>query len=201
MRSKARQSIPSVYYGEKGIPMIMDAISKLNIGDKDYFETKTKLIAELGYIKDSTRQDVVTDLKKIYEQTADTSLFQNEVFKSLATHKTTAAYALFRELILQDPPIFENSYDYTSLFSILDDSLQLSKALYPDLLQLSSMDDYKSKVLSLLVTLVDSNFIKANDYENYFSKIYYDARILSATFLLLRINRTAVLSRTSGSFD
>lgn len=177
VRSKARQSIPSVYYGEKGIPMIMGAINKLNIADKDYFETKTKLIAELGYIKDSIGQEVVVDLKKIYEQTADTNLFQNEVFKSLARHKTSAAYALFRELILQDPPIFENSYDYTSLFSILDDSLQLSKALFPDLLQLSSMDDYKAKVLSLLVTLVDSNFIKANDYENYFSKIYYDARI------------------------
>ena len=177
VRNKARQSIPSVYYGEQGIPLIMDAIGKLNIADKDYFETKTKLIAELGYIRDTTRQEVVADLKKIYEQTIDTSLFQNEVLRSLARHKTSTAYALFRELVLQDPPIFENSYDYTSLFSIFDDSLQLSKTLFPDLLQLSSMDDYKSKVLSLLVTLVDSNFIKANDYENYFSKIYYDARI------------------------
>ncbi len=31
----------------------MGAIGKLNIKDKNYFETKRKLIAELGYIKDS----------------------------------------------------------------------------------------------------------------------------------------------------
>ena len=177
VRTKARQSISSIYYGEKGVSMIMDAIGKLNISDKDYFETKTKLIAELGYIKDTARQEVVAHLKKIYEQAADTSLFQNEVYRSLARHKTTAAYALLKSMMLQDPPIFENSYDYSSLFSTLDDSLQLSKELYPDLLQLSTMDDYKSKVFSLLVTLVDSNFIKASDYESYFSKIYYDARI------------------------
>ncbi len=174
---KAQQSISNLYFGEKGIPMIMNAIERSNIKQKDYFETKANLIAELGYIKDTTHPQVTSLLKKIYEQTADTSLFQNEVLKALARHKTSASYSLFKELILQDPPLFESSYDYTGLFTNLDDSLQLTKMLFPDLLQLSTLDDYKEKVRSLLVTLVDSNMIKANEYENYFSKIYFDARI------------------------
>ena len=177
IRAKARQSISNIYYGEKGIPKVVDAIGRLNISDKDYFETKSKLIAELGYIRDSTQPVVVSDLKKIYRQVADTSLFQNQVLIALAHHKSTDAYKLFKELVLEDPPLFDNKYEYTSLFSSLDDSLQLTKILFPDLLQLSTLDDYKDKVLGLLVTLVDSGKISSSDYESYFPKIYFDARI------------------------
>ena len=87
-------------------------------------------------------------LKKIYEQTADTSLFQNEVFNALARHKTKAAYSLFKELILQDPPIFESDYEYSSLFENLKDSLLLARSLFPELLQLSS---YLSRRIKWLI--------------------------------------------------
>jgi len=120
---------------------------------------------------------VVKDLKMIFEQTADTSLFQNEVFKALARHKTRESYRLFKELILQDPPVFSDNYEYNSLFRSLDDSLLLARDLFPELLQLSTLSDYKDNVLSMLVTLVDSNLISANDYEAYYTKIYFDAKV------------------------
>ena len=177
IQKKAQQSISNINYGEKGVPKIAAAIERLNLADKDYFDSKTKLIAELGYIKDTSKPIVVNLLKKIFEQTADTSLFQNQVFKALARHKTKAAFQLFKELILQDPPVFSDNYEYNSLFSQLGDSLLLAKDLFPELLQLSTLSDYKDNVLSLLVTLVDSNFIKAADYEDYFTKIYFDAKV------------------------
>ncbi len=176
-QKKAQQSITSFYFSEKGVPQIAAAIAKLNITDKDYFNSKAKLIAELGYIKDTTKPVVVSLLKKIFEQTADTSLFQNEVFKALARHKTREAYRLLKELIMQDPPVFSDSYDYSSLFAQLGDSLLLAKELFPELLQLLTLNDYKDEVLSLLVTLVDSNLISEADYEPYFTKIYFDAKV------------------------
>lgn len=176
-QKKAQQSISSIYYGEKGVPLIAAAITRLNLSDKEYFDSKAKLISELGYIKDTSKPVVVSLLKKIFEQTADTSLFQNEVFRALARHKTREAYSLFKELIMQDPPVFSNSYDYSSLFSDLADSLALAKELFPELLQLSTLNDYKDDVLSLLVSLVDSNYITAADYESYFTKIYFDAKV------------------------
>ena len=176
-QKKAQQSVSNIYYGELGVPKIKAAIERLNLSDKEYFDTKTKLIAELGYIKDTTKPVVVDLLKKIFEQTADTSLFQNQVFKALARHKTKAAYQLFKELMLQDPPIFSDTYEYSALFRNLGDSLLLAKNLYPDLLQLSTLNDYKENVLSLLVKLVDSSLIKATDYEEYFTKIYFDAKV------------------------
>ncbi|HMD01080.1 MAG TPA: hypothetical protein VKH37_13045, partial [Ferruginibacter sp.] len=174
---QAQNAIPNVYFGEKGAPMLVNAINRLSISDKDYFDTKTKLIAELGYIKDSTHAIVTEALKKIYEQTADTSTFQNEVLVALSRHKTADSYKLLKDLLLQDPPLFDDSYDYSNLFDNLTDSLKLTKTLYPDILQLASIDDYKEKIMSVLVTLVDSNMLQAKDYESYFSKIYFDARI------------------------
>ncbi len=177
--SYAEKHIGNVYFGEAGITKIIDAINRLKSSDKDYYDTKAKLINELGYIKDTTKPVVVNELKKLYAQTADTSLFQNKVIAALAQHTTTDAYLLLKELMLQDPPVFDNDYEYTSLFADMKDSLALTATLYPDLLQLAILDDYKEPVRSLLVTLVDSGYVKAPQYENYFSKIYFDAKIES----------------------
>ena len=174
--TRAQQTISNIYYGEKGVPKIEAAIKALK-ADKNYVDSKTKLIAELGYIKDTSQRVVVKILKKIYEQTADTSTFQNEVLKALARHKTRDAIRLFKELVLQEPPFFDNSYDYNSIFDNLEDSLKLSAALYPELLQLAGVDDYKKPIMSLLVTLVDSGYIKEAQLEKYFNSLYFDARI------------------------
>ncbi len=176
-QKKAQQSISNVYFAEQDAPKIAAAIARLNLSDKEYFSSKTKLIAELGYIKDTTRPVVTDLLKKIYTQTADTSLFQNEVLKALARHQTTESYRLFKELVLQDPPVFSDNYDYRNLFRSLGDSLQLARELFPELMQLSAIRDYKDQVTGLLATLADSNIVKATDYESYFTKIYFDAKV------------------------
>lgn len=175
--ARAFSSLSSLYYGETGLPKIIQALKKLSPADKDYFETKTKLIAELGYIRDTLHPAVTGHLKTIYEQVGDTALFQNEVFEALARHQTESSVKLFKELVLQDPPIFDNSYDYTSLFTLLKDSLKLTTSLYPDLLQLTTLDDYKEPVISLLVNLVDSGLVTSVQYESYLSKLIFDARI------------------------
>lgn len=174
--ARAQQIISSMYYGEKGTSSIINAINNLP-HDKDYIDSKTKLIAELGYIKDSSKKVIVKHLKDIFDKVGDTSIFQNEVMKALARHRSKDAMKLFKELVLQDPPIFDNSYDYTGMFTNLTDSLELAATLYPELLQFAGIDDYKKPVITLLVTLVDSGFIKASQLEDYYSKFYFDAKI------------------------
>ena len=175
-QDRARQIISNIYYGEKGAPKIIKAIGLLPPG-KNYLDSKVKLISELGYIRDSTHNTIVPYLEKIYEQTTDTSLFQNEIIRALARHKSVEAIKLFKKLILQDPPLFDNSYDYSGMFSNLADSLPLAATLYPDLLQLAGIEDYKRPVISLLVTLVDSALVQETPLEAYYSQLYFDARI------------------------
>ena len=175
---RAKEALSNVYYGPAGVPRLLNAIENLPYNGKDYFETKTKFIAELGYINDSTAiPGVVSGLQHIYQRAGDTSLLQNAVLKALAHHRTAAAYRLLKQLMIQDPPIFDNTSEYTSLFRDIGDSLSLARILFPELLRLSTVDDYKANIQSLLADLVDSNYVQGADYEPWFSQIYFDAKI------------------------
>ena len=177
VQNKARQSISNVYFGGKGAAGLFQSINRLSVTNKNYFDSKMRLIAELGFVKDSLNKDIPTYLRKIYEQTADTSLFQNEAILGLARLKTTTSFLVLKELILADPPVFENQSEYDVFFDHLADSLQLSKLLFPQLLQLSSLNDYKENISNLLVSLVDSGYVKAADYAAYLPGILIDAKV------------------------
>jgi uncharacterized protein YbaP (TraB family) len=175
----ANSALSQIYYGPKGIDKIKEAIANLKLGDKDYFDLKSKFIAELGYIDDSCcASKVVGYLKQLYNQTADTSSFQNPILVALARLKTKESYALLKELLVQDPPVFTGGdVGVSDLFSNMQDTLALAKTMFPDLLQLASLDDYKDAINELLITLVDSGYMKHTDYESYYSKLYFDAKI------------------------
>jgi uncharacterized protein YbaP (TraB family) len=175
--AKAEQSIDNINFDEKDVPKIISAIHQLNPSDKDYFDTKSKLIENLGDIKDTTKPVIVDQLRQIYQQTTDTSTFQNEALIALSKHKTSDAIRVFKELALQDPPVFDENREYSNLIGNLQDSLKLSAPLFPEILQLATLDDYKEPITSLLVKLVDSGYINTSQYENYFSKIYFDSKI------------------------
>ncbi|MBC7766733.1 hypothetical protein H7Y21_01940, partial [Arenimonas sp.] len=178
VKKKANSALSNIYYGSTGFYKIKEAVNKLKLGDKDYFDLKSRFIYELGYIDDSCcTSQVVAYLKDLYNQTADTSSFQNPVVISLARLKTQGSYTLLKELLVQDPPVFGGDYGYTDIFTAMHDSLALAKTMFPEILQLASLDDYKKPVNALLRTLVDSGYLKSTDYETYYSKLYFDAKI------------------------
>ncbi len=175
---KANNAISHINFGAKGVDRLVAAINGLTYTDKDYFELKAKFIRELGYIDDSCCIDnVVNALNNIYIKTADTSYFQNEVFTALARLQKDKSYSLLKTLLVQDPPVFANADAYNTLFNFFNDSLALSKTLFPDILQLATIEDYKNPVTNLLRTMVDSGFITAKEYEPYYNKLYFDAKI------------------------
>jgi uncharacterized protein YbaP (TraB family) len=177
-KAKARNAIPNVYYGAENIDRILSFINNLNYGEEDYFEMKQKFISELGFINDSCCTDkIVQALENIYKKTADTAYFQNEVFWALVNLKTFRSYAVLKNLLLQDPPLFDDYDYYNDFFEKFEDSLQLARSSFPDILQLTTLEDYKEPVIDLLATLLDSGYIQAKDYREYFSKIYFDAKI------------------------
>ncbi len=175
--AKAARAIFYVDFDEGHIPGLINAINQLSVSDKNYFELKCNLISALATIKDSTKPVVVNQLKKLYEQSGDTVKFQQQILIALLSHRTAASYTLFKELILQDPPVFEEDIESSSMLDDLNDSLKLSKSLFPDLLQLTVLEDYKPKVLSLLATLLDSGYVSPKEYESYLPKIIFDAKI------------------------
>lgn len=177
-RKRSMDAAAQLYFGPQSIPQLKRVIDSLKWGDKDYFELKSKFINELGYIDDSCCvKEVISYLNDLYEKTADTAYFQNSILLAFAKLKTKESFTALKDHIMQDPPIFDNDYQLENLFGSLEDTLQLAKMFFPDILQLRTIDDYKSQVTSLLRTMVDSGHLKAADYESYFGNLYFDAKI------------------------
>ncbi len=173
----SQAAIANIYYGSANSGKLYDGIQRLSFADKDYFDSKANLIAEYGYITDTVTHQMVDNLKSIYQQTADTFLFQNEVIKALAKLRNDYAYKTLKNIMLQDPPVFQYQEDYNVIFNQFQDTLALSAHFFPDLLKLTTLSDYKEPVTDLLVMLVDSGFLKAKDYKKYFPSIYIDAKV------------------------
>jgi uncharacterized protein YbaP (TraB family) len=176
----ASSAIGDIRFKESDIPRITDAMNRLQIKEKDYFERKSSWIAAIGDIPDSTAiPAIITSMQHIYEKSGDTSLFQNKVLRQLVRQRTRESYARFKDYLLQDPPVGtgDYSYDYSNDFFAYEDSLNLLKTLFPEILQLTTLEDYKKDINSLLVKLVDSGMIAPKDYESYFNMILFDARI------------------------
>lgn len=178
-KAKARNAISNIYYrGEDGINRITKFINNLKYGEDDYFELKSKFITELGYIDDSCCTDkAVTTLQDIYRKTADTAYFQNEIFSALVHLKTKKSFEVLKDMLLKETPVFESESEYSDLFTDMEDTLQLARTLFPEILQLTDIPEYKEPVNDLLINLLDSGLITANDYSSYFDDMYFDARI------------------------
>jgi hypothetical protein len=114
--------------------------------------------------------------------------------EALTEQQTKDAFVAFKELLLEEPPIdYEGNYyggTYTrrikrlsaghsasGMWSNLYDTLSLAKVVFPDVLQLMTVDDYEEDIMQLLTTMVDSGYLKAKDYESYFSKLYLDGKV------------------------
>ena len=176
--AKALIAFPNIYFSKKDIPALGKFIQNLKFGDKDYFDTKVKAIRELGYIEGKgSEEPVVHLLKQIYDNTSDTATFANAVIKALAKNKTKASYELLKTLLMRDPPLFENNSEYADFFGDINDSLLLARKLFPDVLHLLTIEDYKDQLTSTLLLLLDSNLIAAKDYQDFYTNIYFDAKI------------------------
>lgn len=78
---------------------------------------------------------------------------------------------------MEDPPIFDQNESYRTLFNNLNDSLALSAGFFPEILQLTTLQDYKEYVTGLLLNMIDSGMLRKKDYEKYFPSIYIDAKV------------------------
>jgi uncharacterized protein YbaP (TraB family) len=174
----ARSAISLLTWEGADLPVLKQAFNAISPGSKDYLSTKTRLIQAVGFIRDTVRSAERLDwLKYLYDNYADTSMYQNAALQALATIKTKPAYAVLKDILLQNPAIFDNNFEYQTLFRSIGDSMALAASLYPDLLQLTAFDDYKQPVISLLTRLVDSNYVKPETYAGQFSKLFFDAQV------------------------
>ncbi|HKC36772.1 MAG TPA: hypothetical protein VKB95_11945, partial [Chitinophagaceae bacterium] len=195
-RKKAINSVWQIDMDSTDLPLLTKAIHSFKWSEKKYLERKISFINKLGDIQVKTSADL---LKNIYYAAADTLQLQHTALAALLKQQTQYSFNLFKNIITTEPPVLdsENPYQtdrpYSTTFTYrsiytgsrfptggflneLYDSLQLTRTILPDLLPLMTLDDYKKPIMHLLRKMVDSNLVKAKDYEIYFSKFLIEAK-------------------------
>ncbi len=197
LHKRAVKHIDDIEFDSTDLPQLKNAIGSLNWSEKKYLDTKKSFINKLGDIKTNTS---VAYLKELFYTLDDTIQLQYSVLESLLQHKTAVAYHTFRDVVNTEPPVldfstsggyntYENfslntinyagrsySYDNGNFLDELSDSLKLTRTILPDLLPLLNLQDYKSYIMKLLGEMVDSNLVKPQDYNMYFSKFLIEAK-------------------------
>ncbi|HEU5165758.1 MAG TPA: TraB/GumN family protein [Chitinophagaceae bacterium] len=192
-RKKAINSVWEIDMDSTDLPLLTKAINSFKWSEKKYLERKISFINKLGDIPVKASADL---LKDIYYAAGDTVQLQHTALSGLLSQKTQYSFNLFKDIITNEPPVLdtENSYQsnyrtysYPNIYTNsgfsggtflkgLYDSLQLTKKILPDLLPLMTLDDYKKPIMRLLRKMVDSNLVKAKDYEIYYSKFLIEAK-------------------------
>jgi uncharacterized protein YbaP (TraB family) len=192
-RKKAVNSVWQIDMDSTDIVLLAKAIHSFKWSEKKYLERKISFISKLASIPTKASADL---LKSIFYEAGDTVQLQYASLSALLTQKTQYSYNLFKDIITDEPPVLENenryqnnyrTYSYRSVYTNsgssdgdflngLDDSLKLTKTILIDLLPLMTLDDYKKPIMHLLRKMVDSNLVKANEYEIYYSKFLIEAK-------------------------
>ncbi|MGZ8558353.1 MAG: TraB/GumN family protein [Chitinophagaceae bacterium] len=197
VHKRAVKNIYALKFDSTDLPEFKKAISFLGWKEKKYLDIKKALIAKLDEITTNKSSGY---LKELYYAAGDTIELQYSLLEVLLQQKTQYAFNLFRDIMINEPPVMDinlgsGSADYSSNVNIwlntsgkmynydngnfmdeLHDSLKLTRTILPGLLQLLNLDDYKNSMMQLLAEMVDSNLVNQQDYDQYFSKFLLEAR-------------------------
>ncbi|MRI00967.1 TraB/GumN family protein [Kriegella sp. EG-1] len=132
------------------------------------------LIQKLGKLNDPKGIDF---FKRFYAKSYNNSDAQTKILKSVTKNADAKSVKLLLELLAQDLPLTSNRHEITQIFRPYMDSLPMAKKLYPELLDYSGIEEYKSPIFSLLARLVEKEIVKPKSYKKYRKQILNDAKI------------------------
>jgi hypothetical protein len=127
----------------------------------------------LESLNEDTSQVNLQFIKGQYYQHVDSSKTQVLLLRELLEMKNKRAFALYQELILDEPPITGKG---SGTFDLLHDSLELAVPLFPSLFSLVTLDEYELPAYDLVTALLDSSLVKPKLYEKQLNYIVLEAK-------------------------
>src|SRR5690606_41564223 len=83
-------------------------IQSIDWKEKKYLDVKKQLVGKLDNIKSSEASDF---LREVYYAAGDTVALQYKALETLLEQKTKYAFGQFRNIMENDPPVFESQSD------------------------------------------------------------------------------------------
>lgn len=129
----------------------------LKIGE----EPRAVLLINAGTFKN---ESVIPVYKKLYDHYEDSSYMQVCIIKGLAYLKTKSSYATLFDLLKNKTPLTGDQSTVSDVLAPLYDSLELCTGFFPDLLSLSTFEEYRNPVFTLFSDMVIRGLIPSAKY-------------------------------------
>ncbi len=167
-----------IYFEKKDVPAIRELLHRMPEikDDENRKSVRADLTSALG--EDTTAVNIKFIAEEYYRW-MDSANYQVDLLNQLLRMETKTAFAAYKKLMLDEPPIpTAGRYDSynANTFGSLDDSLELSATLFPELMQLKALNEYESSVYDLMATLIDSSLMKKISYEKELGLILLEAK-------------------------
>ncbi|MGB5553430.1 MAG: TraB/GumN family protein [Flavobacteriaceae bacterium] len=162
-----------INFQEKHIDSLQYYISEFDFpNDKKFIQAD--LIQKLGKLNSAK---VLPFFKDFYARSYNNSNAQTKLLQAVSQKGNDASTTLLLDLLSQDLPLVSNPLEIYGIFKPYMDSLHLAKKLYPELLDYSTIEEYKSPIFSMLAQLASQNLIKPKRYKKYRKQLLNDAKI------------------------
>ena len=170
-REAAKRSFDDIIFEKEDAPKMIEAYYAM-MGTKDGLENRHDLVDKIGYLKHPSIQPWVT---KALKEVGDSVQFQIPLLEALVAQRTKSSSRLFAEIIVDETPLGLSSRAVGNMFYPFKDSLKLSKEIYPDILILSSLAEYREKIYEVLTKAMDSGVAKPRWYKKHLKKLAWEA--------------------------
>lgn len=171
--SIALSGYPLINFDNKHIDSLKYYISKFEFKESQKI-IQAYLIQKLAAIDNG---EILRFYSNFYEKSYDNSVAQTKILQAIAQKKTSESAQQLLDLMAVDLPLVSSSFEIYQIFKPYIDSLTLAKKLYPEILDYSSIEEYKSPIFSLLAKLKSEQIIRPKIYKKYKNQILSDAKI------------------------
>lgn len=110
---KAVANVSRIAFDSADLPQLKKCIQTLSWKDKRYMDVKNEFVWKLAEMSSKESADY---LKDIYYAAGDTVELQYTALTALLNHKTTYAYKLFRDIMINEPPVLQVDNDNSSSY-------------------------------------------------------------------------------------
>lgn len=159
---QALNSISVVDFGEEHIERLKELLDTLDY-ERYGMHYRPTIIEEIGWIESERLLDYFEDM---YMAVGDTATLQIEILRAFGHQNTKEGMERFRDMIIYDTPLSNDSWDISNIFYSISDSLELAATLFPEMLDFTYFDEYRNEVLNLLTMLLDSGIVEPKLYED-----------------------------------
>ncbi|MFS4492894.1 TraB/GumN family protein [Maribacter sp. 2308TA10-17] len=140
--------------------------------DKNYIQSF--LIQKLAKLDDP---QVNSFFKEFYAKSYNNSNAQTKILTAITKKADEESVDLLLELMSKDLPLVSNKFEIHKIFKPYMDSLPMARKLYPEILDYSAIEEYKSPIFMMLANLKAKGLIKPKSYKKYRKQILNDAKI------------------------